>query len=102
MVNAAMTEAHANFEEVRASLERLAERVFSATEPSGTRTYFAEFIREYEFGLALHVICDYLRDKEPGKISADIIIAIENLHKSMKMDDDECVGALRQLATRKR
>jgi hypothetical protein len=55
---------------------------------------FDEFIREYEFELALHVICDYLLELEIQIPDDAILEKIESLHRTMQIEDD-CLRNLR-------
>ncbi len=57
---------------------------------------FDEFIEHNELGLALHIICDSVPEREEVRIDDREIEAIETLHEQMQIRD-ECVVALRQL-----
>ena len=54
---------------------------------------FDEFLREQEFGLALHVICDYLAEPSSARVGDTIINRILDLHAAMGMED-ECIRAV--------
>jgi hypothetical protein len=58
------------------------------------RKLFDEFIREYEFELALHVICDYLLEPEIQIPHDSILEKISSLHSTMQVEDD-CLTKLR-------
>lgn len=59
---------------------------------------FDEFIREHEFGLALHVICDHLGEST-AQPTTTLIQKIEALHAAMEIEDD-CVARLKDKAAR--
>ena len=54
---------------------------------------FDEFVREHEFDLALHVVCDFLLDSDSLQVSGSIIDQIQHLHTTMEIDD-ACVQQL--------
>jgi hypothetical protein len=55
--------------------------------------FFDEWVREYEFDLALHAVCDYLL--EQNTVPENITIEqISSLHEAMDIQD-ECVNRLR-------
>jgi len=58
---------------------------------------FDEFVREYEFGLAFGLLCDFLLEPETPPISNDILARIRELHGLMKLKDD-CIDKLKQKA----
>lgn len=58
---------------------------------------FNEFIREHEFGLALHVVCDHLLESTRQPVTAILIKQIQALHVAMKIQDN-CVAGLRAKA----
>ncbi len=58
---------------------------------------FDEFVREHEWGLALHVVCDFLLEPTTPAASAALIQQIEALHKAMSIEDT-CVADLREKA----
>ena len=55
---------------------------------------FDEFIEHYEFGLALHVVCDYILKLDSPKVSTAIVEQIRQLHITMKIIDG-CVEGMR-------
>jgi hypothetical protein len=57
---------------------------------------FDEFVREHEFGLALHVICDHLLESKTQPTTT-LIRKIEALHAAMKIKDN-CVASLQKKA----
>jgi hypothetical protein len=68
--------------------------------PQDARGYcelFDEFVRECEFGLALHAVCDYLLEPLTPAVGEATTERIQALHESMKILDD-CVAKLRQKA----
>ena len=58
---------------------------------------FNEFLREYEFGLALETVCDFLIETEGLSASESLLDQIKNLHQQMGVED-ECVQNLRKKA----
>jgi len=50
------------------------------------RETFEEFVREHEFDLALHAVCDYLLEALPVFDSA-IVDQIRQLHVTLQLDD---------------
>jgi hypothetical protein len=55
---------------------------------------FDEFMQQHEFGLALHVVCDFILDRDPPWVDKSILEWVESLHAVMGIDDG-CVQALR-------
>ena len=55
---------------------------------------FDEFVREHEWGLALHIVCDYLLEPTTPSAPQGLIEQIESLHKTMEIQDS-CVTELR-------
>jgi hypothetical protein len=64
---------------------------------SSALALFDEFVREHEFNLALHVVCDYVLDSDSRQVSESIIDQIQLLHTAMEIDD----ACFRQLRTHK-
>lgn len=62
---------------------------------SGYLALFDEFIREFELGLALHCVCDYLLEDDAGAADRQIVDRVSALHQVMCLDDD-CVFRLRE------
>jgi hypothetical protein len=59
--------------------------------------FFEEFVREHEWELALHIVCDYLLEPETQAVSMDVIPEIEDLHAVMGILDT-CGADLRRKA----
>ena len=57
---------------------------------------FDEFIREHEWDLALHVVCDCLL-KQATPLEPSVIQQIQTLHDTMEIEDS-CVMGLRRKA----
>ena len=59
---------------------------------SGGQSYefFGEFLREHEFDLALHVVCDFLIESPTVRVSAPVLNEIRDLHEMMNLQD-QCV-----------
>ena len=55
---------------------------------------FDEFVREHEWGLALHLVCDYLLEPKSQAAPTAVIRQIETLHEAMGIVD-ACVADLR-------
>jgi len=58
---------------------------------------FDEFVREHEWGLALHVVCDYLLEPATQAAPIAVIQQIQILHEAMAIEDT-CVADLRAKA----
>ena len=58
---------------------------------------FDDFVREQEWGLALHVVCDYLLEPKTQAAPTAAIEQIEALHETMGMEDT-CAADLRRKA----
>jgi hypothetical protein len=85
-------------ETLKKSLATLSE-VFVADGASSYKESFDEFMREHEFGLALHSVCDYLISEGVGQITLDRIILIQELHSAMQLQDS-CVSELESARAR--
>jgi hypothetical protein len=59
---------------------------------------FDEFLRETEFDLALHIICDFLLEPHSPPPSQELVTKLQFLHCKMEIVDD-CVARLRQKIT---
>jgi hypothetical protein len=59
---------------------------------SGNQTlyFFDEFLREHEFDLALHVVCDFIIESPSVCISGSVLNEIRDLHKQMEIED-QCI-----------
>jgi len=79
-------------EKLQAQLESLRPILLAAPDHSFL-DLFDEFIGQREFGLALHVVCDYLRQPGFPKVSKSILDQIHRLHAVMEIDD-QCVEEL--------
>jgi hypothetical protein len=66
---------------------RVLGRVLSGSADEKYREGFEEFVREHEFDLALHAVCDYLAERAPVRESA-ILDQVERLHFLMGIKDD--------------
>ena len=55
---------------------------------------FDDFVREHEWGLALHLVCDYLLQPTAQAAPEAVIQQIESLHEAMGIKD-ACVADLR-------
>lgn len=81
------------------SLLLLAE-VFEGDAASPYRNSFEEFMREHEFGLALHSVCDYLILEGHELITPSHLTLIMELHAAMQIQDD-CLPELERARARK-
>jgi len=60
--------------------------------------FFDDFVREQEWGLALHVVCDYLLERKMQTAPTTAVIQqIEALHEAMGIADT-CAADLRRKA----
>lgn len=73
---------------LREELESL-RRVFAKSDAETYREHFDEFLRQHEFELALHSVCDYLIGMASA-CDALTLECIQRLHEGMKIEDD-CV-----------
>lgn len=64
-----------------------------------THQVFDEFVREHEWGLALHVVCDYLLEPMAQAAPEAVMQQIQSLHEVMAIEDT-CVADLRRKAER--
>ena len=53
-----------------------------------------EFVREHEWELALHVVCDYLLEPTTQVVPAAAVQEIQSLHEALGIEDN-CVADLR-------
>lgn len=60
---------------------------------------FDEFVREHEWGLALHVVCDYRPEPTAPAAPEAVRQQIQSLHEVMAIEDT-CVADLRRKAER--
>lgn len=81
------------FKELRTQLQTLRSIVHTGGEGS-FRDLFDEFMREGEYGLALHVLCDSILEPDSPRISKLTLDSIQQLHVEMKIHD-HCVKELR-------
>jgi len=58
---------------------------------------FDEFVREHEWGLALHVVCDYFLESTVQAAPEAVMQLIQSLHEAMAIEDN-CVADLRRKA----
>jgi hypothetical protein len=91
-----MTNRDISRQELKDQLEVLKDLLPKGVDPKCSKL-FDEFMREHEFGLALHVICDYLLEPTTQSATAAIIQQIQILHAAMKIEDD-CVADLQKKA----
>lgn len=90
-----MKENEVTFKAIEKSLTTLANALI--TDNTATyREWFDEFMREGEYSLALHILCDYLSLEEKALITTDRIMIVQELH-SMMMLDCNCVSELERI-----
>ena len=87
-----MTNQNISPQELKGQLEDLKNVLPKGLDRRGS-DLFDEFIREHEFGLALHVICDHLLGSTTQMPTPTLIQKIQALHVAMKIEDN-CVGSL--------
>jgi hypothetical protein len=56
---------------------------------------FDEFMRQREFGLALHAVCDFILDQDSPRVNKSSIDLVQRLHTAMKINDG-CVLEMQQ------
>ena len=61
---------------------------------AATQCHFDEFLEANEFEVALHTLCDYLRERPAVNVGLGEIQKIEDLHLKMQLRD-ECSSELR-------
>ena len=61
------------------------------------RDLFDEFLKHYEFELALHALCDFVLESDSPPVTTTILEQIQHLHATMKINDS-CVEQLRKKA----
>jgi hypothetical protein len=88
-----MEEQRAGQEEVNEKLARL-RAMLSTAGGFNSSEVFDEFVREHEWGLALHVVCDYLLEPTAQAAPEAVIQQIQSLHAAMGIEDT-CVADLR-------
>jgi hypothetical protein len=54
---------------------------------------FDEFVREQEYELALHLVCDFLLGADAIPVTEAVLKRIEELHRTMDIRDD-CTARL--------
>ena len=91
-----MTNQNTSSHELKGQLEDLKNVLPKELGPRASEL-FDEFIREHEFGLALHVICDHLLGSATLPSSVKLVQKIQALHEAMKIEDN-CVADLRAKA----
>jgi hypothetical protein len=79
-------------EELQAELLLLRQELLVETAQSFVNL-FDEFMNEGEFGLALHVVCDFLLEPDFPRVTESTLDRIQRLHTAMKLDDS-CVQDL--------
>lgn len=82
-----------DFSKIRSELQLLRPLLLTS-EGRGFLALFDEFLREHEFGLALHALCDYMLEPSSPRVSESTIRAIQDLHFLMEIDDS-CVADMR-------
>jgi hypothetical protein len=67
------------------------------TAGNNAKEFFDDFVREHEWELALHVVCDHLLEPATKAAPINVIEEIGSLHKVMGLADN-CAAALRRKA----
>ena len=73
--------------DVQTALLKLSD-LLSSDNTVSYKALFEEFMDEHEFGLALHVICDYLAAEGVGAINSHSLALVDCLHRDMHIEDD--------------
>jgi hypothetical protein len=87
-----MTNQEISWYELKAQLQELKEGLPEGVDLKRSQP-FEEFMREHEFELALHVLCDYLLEPTTQPVAPTVVKLIEKLHASMQIVDN-CVADL--------
>jgi len=87
-----MTNQQISWYELKAQLQELKEGLPEGVDLKRPQL-FDEFLREHEFELALHVLCDYLLEPTTQPAAPTVVKLIEKLHASMQIVDN-CVADL--------
>ncbi len=95
-----MTNREAQFKSVKIQLQNLQHFISHSESAQGYLVLFDEFVREYEFSLALETLCDFLREKS-SPVDDTLLTQIERLHNDMKVKDS-CVEKLREISRHER
>ena len=90
-----MIKPEAQFEEVKTRLGNLRHLILGPEAATAYLALFDEFVREYEFGLALETLCDFLSEGATP-FDAAVLVEIDDLHKLMRVEDT-CVEKLWRL-----
>jgi hypothetical protein len=88
-----MTTQRAHLEQVKVQLQELGNDITTLRDNANYWALFDEFMREYEFGLALETLCDFLLEPTTEPVNREVIKKIDNLHTRMGEADD-CVQRL--------
>jgi hypothetical protein len=87
-----MTNQQISWHELKAQLQELKDALSEGVDLKRSQL-FDEFMREHEFGLALHLLCDYLLEPTTQPAAPTIVKLVEKLHASMQIVDN-CVANL--------
>jgi len=87
-----MTNQQISWHELEAQLQELKDLLSEGVDLKRSQL-FDEFMREHEFGLALHLLCDYLLEPTTQLVTPTIVKLVEKLHASMQIVDN-CVADL--------
>ena len=87
-----MTNQEISWYELKAQLQELKEGLPEGVDLKRSQL-FDELMREHEFELALHVLCDYLLEPTTQPAAPTVVKLIEKLHASMQIVDN-CVADL--------
>jgi hypothetical protein len=89
-----MTNLVSHLRELKAKLEELRPLLTGTVAVGGYLEFFDEFVREQEFDLALHMICDFVIDENVPQIDPAVVERIRAIHQSMQIQDD-CVERIK-------
>ncbi len=79
-----MTNQQISWHELEAQLQKLKDGLSDGVDLERSKL-FDEFMREHEFGLALHLLCDYLLEPTTQPAAPTIVKLVEKLHASMQI-----------------
>lgn len=89
-----MTNLVNHFRELKAKLEERRPLLTGTVAAAGYLEFFDEFLREQEFDLALHMVCDFVIDESVRQIDSAAVELIHAIHQSMAIQDD-CVERIK-------
>lgn len=84
-----MTDMQEQFTKVKNELLSLRAEIPALLDDQKYLYWFDEFLSEYEFGLALGMLCDFLLEPKTPPVNGEILERIKKLHAMMKLENDD-------------